>query len=248
MNRNVIRSARSSSALRASLCIAASLAASAIPSAQAAHSLDSIRHAAETFVRQQVPQAESQSGVKLIATAGALDARLRLNECAVPLQAAVPSGGRIQARTLIAVSCPTGVPWTIHVPVVLESELPVLVMKQAGARRMTIDASQVETRRQRVSGVGSIYVSDVRELQGRHLKRSVPAGTALTADMLAADILVKPGQQVILLAEFGGVEIRAHGKALTEGGARDRIRVQNLSSLKVVEGIVETADIVRVGS
>lgn len=195
-----------------------------------------------------MPQAGSQSSVKLIATASALDARLRLTECTVPLQAALPSGGRIQTRTLVAVSCLAGVPWTIHVPVALESELPVLVMKQAGARQMSIDASHVETRRQRVSGVGSIYISDVRELQGRHLKRPVAAGSALTADMLAADILVKPGQQVILLTEFAGGEIRANGKALTEGGVRDRIRVQNTSSLKVIEGIVETADIVRVGS
>lgn len=236
------------SAMRTAMCIAACAASSMSTATQAAHSLDSIRRAAETFVSEQALQANAKSTTKLIATAGALDARLQLAECAAPLLVALPAGARIQARTLVSVSCPAGVQWKVFVPVALESELPVLVTRLAGARNMSMDASHVETRRQRMPGMGSTYISDVRELQGRHLKRSVPAGTALTADMLAADILVKRGQQVTLLTAIAGVEIRASGKALTEGGLRDRVRVQNTSSFKVIEGTVEAADIVRVGS
>jgi flagella basal body P-ring formation protein FlgA len=43
------------------------------------------------------------------------------------------------------------------------------------------------------------------------------------------------------------VQIRAQGQALTEGGAADRVRVQNVNSLKVVEGVVESDGVVRVG-
>lgn len=235
-------------AMRMAICIAACAVSSMSNATQAAQSLDSIRRAAEAFVSGQVPQTDARSTTKLIATAGALDTRLQLAECAAPLQVALPSGARIQARTLVAVRCPTGVQWKIFVPVALESELPVLVIKLAGARQMSMDASHVETRRLRVPGTGSTYISDVRELHGRHLKRSVPAGTALTIDMLAADILVKPGQQVTLLSSIAGIEIRASGKALTEGGLRDRVRVQNTSSFRVIEGTVEAADRVRVGS
>jgi flagella basal body P-ring formation protein FlgA len=49
-----------------------------------------------------------------------------------------------------------------------------------------------------------------------------------------------------LIAASGDIEIRAQGQALTEGSAHDRIRVQNVSSLKVVEGVVENAGTVRV--
>ena len=37
------------------------------------------------------------------------------------------------------------------------------------------------------------------------------------------------------------------GARLTEGGVDDRVRVQNMSSLKVVEGVVESDSVVRVG-
>ncbi len=223
-------------------------ALSIVSAAQAAQPLETIRSAAETFVREQIPQSEPQSNVKLITTAGALDARLQLNDCEGSLRSALPAGAQIQTRTTVAVSCRAPAPWTVYVPVMVESEIAVLVLRQATARESSLMASDVEIRRQRVPGMGSLYISDVRQLPGRHLKRAAPAGALLTADLLASDILVKRGQQVTLLTALGGIEVRASGKALTEGGAHDRIRVQNLSSLRIIEGIVEAADTVRVGS
>mgnify|MGYP006202654589 CR=1 FL=1 len=64
---------------------------------------------------------------------------------------------------------------------------------------------------------------------------------------LQPDVLVRRGQQVTLIAANGGVQIRAQGQALTEGAADERVRVQNVSSLKVVEGVVESDGVVRVG-
>jgi flagella basal body P-ring formation protein FlgA len=65
-------------------------------------------------------------------------------------------------------------------------------------------------------------------------------------DVLVLDVLVRRGQQVTLLARTGSIEIRAQGRALSDGGVSDRIRVQNVNSLKVVEGVIEDAGIVRV--
>ncbi len=78
------------------------------------------------------------------------------------------------------------------------------------------------------------------------MRRALPAGSPLTMDVLDRDVLVQRGQQVTLVAATGGIEIRAQGKALGDGGAQDRIRVQNVNSLKIVEGVVENAGTVRV--
>jgi flagella basal body P-ring formation protein FlgA len=96
-------------------------------------------------------------------------------------------------------------------------------------------------------GLASVFINDVGSLQGHRLKRSLPVGTALTVEMLQPDVLVRRGQQVTLIADASGVQIRAQGQALTEGAATDRVRVQNVSSLKVVEGVVESDGVVRVG-
>jgi flagellar basal body P-ring formation protein FlgA len=64
--------------------------------------------------------------------------------------------------------------------------------------------------------------------------------------MFTADVLIHQGQQVTLIATVGGLQVRATGKALANGSAGARLRVQNLSSLKVVEGVVENEDVIRV--
>jgi flagella basal body P-ring formation protein FlgA len=51
---------------------------------------------------------------------------------------------------------------------------------------------------------------------------------------------------VVLAARAGGLEVRAPGIALADAGAEQRVRVRNLNSLKIVEGVADTAGVVRV--
>ena len=43
-----------------------------------------------------------------------------------------------------------------------------------------------------------------------------------------------------------GFEVRAPGMALADAAAEQRVRVRNLNSLKIVEGVADTAGVVRV--
>jgi flagella basal body P-ring formation protein FlgA len=51
---------------------------------------------------------------------------------------------------------------------------------------------------------------------------------------------------VTLAAATAGIEVRAPGRAMSDAAANQRVRVQNLNSLKIVEGVAETQDVVRV--
>jgi flagella basal body P-ring formation protein FlgA len=64
--------------------------------------------------------------------------------------------------------------------------------------------------------------------------------------MFAPDLIVRRGQEVTLLSAADTVEVRASGRAMSDGAAGSRIQVQNLGSQRVVEGVVESADLVRV--
>ena len=147
----------------------------------------------------------------------------------------------------VGVRCTAAAPWTIYVPVTVEVEVPVLVLRRALARRARVMLTDVEPQVRRLPGSAANFITDIASLQGHRLKRALPAGTAITVDALTPDILVRRGQQVTLIAAVGGIEIRAKGNALTEGGVQDRVRVQNVTSLKVVEGVVESDSVVRVG-
>lgn len=221
---------------------AAALAFAAHANATGVQSIDSIRAAAEQFVRASLPE----KSPKHFVTAGNMDPRLRLDECASPLEAFSQGTAVNTGRMTIGVRCPTTNPWTIYVPVTVEVEVSVLVLRRPLARRARVELADVEPQVRRMPGLASVFVNDVGSLQGHRLKRSLAVGTALTVEMLQPDVLVRRGQQVTLIAANGGVQIRAQGQALTEGAATDRVRVQNVSSLKVVEGVVESDGVVRV--
>jgi flagella basal body P-ring formation protein FlgA len=228
---------------RSFICVVASALAGSANASANVQSIDSIQAAAEQFVRSSLPE----KSVKHFVTASNLDPRLRLDECASPLEAFSQGTGMNTGRMTIGVRCPSATPWTIYVPVTVEVEVSVLVLRRPLARRSRVALADVEPQVRRLPGRASVFINDVASLQGHRLKRSLPVGTALTVDMLQPDVLVRRGQQVTLIAANGGVQIRAQGQALTEGAADERVRVQNVSSLKVVEGVVESDGVVRVG-
>jgi flagella basal body P-ring formation protein FlgA len=209
----------------------------------AVQSPEAIQAAAEEFVRASLPE----SSAKHFVTAGRLDSRLRLDECASPLETFSQGMAMTSARMTIGVRCPVANSWTIYVPVTVEVEVSVLVLRRPLARRSRVELADVEPQVRRMPGSASAFVNDMSSLQGHRLKRALPVGTALTVEMLVPDVLVRRGQHVTLIAANGPVQIRATGQALTEGAVSERVRVQNVSSLKIVEGVVESDSVVRVG-
>jgi flagella basal body P-ring formation protein FlgA len=207
-----------------------------------AQSLESIQTAAETYIASQL-----STTTKHYVTATHLDPRLRLAECATPLEAFSMTPGIVNARSTVGVRCGSDNGWTLYVPVTVEVEVPVLVLRRSLARRARVEPTDVEAEVRRLPGTAQNFITDVASLQGHRLKRSLTAGSALTTDAMTPDVVVRRGQQVTLLASLGSIEIRAQGQALTEGAVSDRVRVQNVSSLRVVEGVVENDNVVRVG-
>ena len=229
-------------ALISALATASTLIFATANAAAGVQSIESIQAAAENFVRASLPE----NAVKHFVSATRLDSRLRLDECSSPLEAFSQGTAMTNARMTIGVRCPANNAWTLYVPVTVEVEVAVLVLRRPLARRARVMLTDVEPQLRRLPGSAATFVNDVASLQGHRLTRALPVGTALTVDMLKPDVLVRRGQQVTLIAANGSVQIRAQGQALTEGGAADRVRVQNVTSLKVVEGVVESDGVVRV--
>lgn len=208
--------------------------------------LDSLAGAAEEFVRGRLPKSEMKDAVNARVTADRLDPRLRLSRCSAPLVVSQRGTTELAPRTTVAVRCPNGAQWTIYVAVSLETEMTVLVLRRALARGAAIGPDDVVARDLWVKGTGAGYVTHRQQLARTHAKRPLSAGAVLTPEMLAADVLVKRGQEVSLVALVAGIEVRAKGIALSDGVEAGRVRVQNLNSQRVVEGVVTADSVVRV--
>jgi flagellar basal body P-ring formation protein FlgA len=236
--RRGLRKARAAMALLpAALCLAAPLAAAA-----AIQPLESIRSAAAGFVRSQMPP--GQAGI--VVAAGRLDPRLRLARCGGPLKASFLSGARLQAEVSVAVGCRAGADWTIYVPVTVQSRIRVWALTAPHAQGARLGAADVVAETRLVSGLAVGYVTDLSQLAHSSLRQPLPAGAVLTANDLLPDFMVRQGEQVTLIAAADGVQVRAAGLALQDGRLGALVRVQNASSAKVVQGVVESDRVVDV--
>lgn len=206
-------------------------------------SLDAIRAAAREFVTEHVPKQERRA---VTVDVGTLDSRLRLAPCGTPLKVSLPAGATFRDRMTVAVGCTGSSSWTVYVPIALETQTPVLVLRRAANRGARLTADDIEVQTRVVAGTGASYLTDVAELGGRTLKRPLGAGAALTADAMMDDMVVKRGQRVMLLAAVGGLEVRAYGVAMNDAAAQGRVKVQNISSNRIVEGVVESPDVIRI--
>lgn len=202
-------------------------------------SIEQLRDAALRHARSAVPE-DAQIA------AGSLDARLRLPACATPLATRTASETANRSALHVEVRCDSA-GWKLYVPVSVQVQVPVLVALRPLARGASVSAGDVEVQRRDRASVGAQALSDPEQLVGQVVSRPIAAGTVLAAGVMAPLRLVKRGQAVTILGESGSFQIRAQGKALGDGSAGELIRVENLSSRRVVEGRIGTDGSVRVG-
>jgi flagella basal body P-ring formation protein FlgA len=226
----------------AALLLAAHSTHAQEPASAGIQPLATVRAAAENAVRGSLDS--GTTGVELEAIA--LDARLRLPACGGSLATFVPPPRANQTRMLVRVACARNAVWSLNVPVEVRRTQPVLVLKRAVGRGEALSALDVIVETRVLPGLASPFVGRIEDLQGRVTRRPVPAGAALTADALGPVLLIKRGQRVMLAATTAGIEVQAPGLALADAGPLQRVRVQNLNSLKVVEGVAENPGVVRV--
>lgn len=229
---------------RLSYCAAAALlcgalrlggAEAAVPAAAAIQALESISSAAEGFVRSQMPPGQTD----IVVTAGRLDPRLRLARCGGPLDTSLISGERLQAQVSVAVGCRAGADWMIYVPVTVQSRIHVWALRAPQVQGARLGASDVVAETRLVGGLAVGYVTDLTALARETVRHPLPAGAILTANDLLPDYMVRQGEQVTLVASIDGIQVRAAGLALESGRYGGLIRVQNATSAKVVQGVVE---------
>src|SRR3569832_511411 len=77
------------------------------------------------------------------------------------------------------------------------------------------------------------YIREPAQEVGKLARRPLAASISLTPAMLSAPLLVRRGQQVVIVAITPGIDVRMQGTALIEGGAGDRLHVRNETLLCV---------------
>ncbi|MGE0484855.1 MAG: flagellar basal body P-ring formation chaperone FlgA [Gammaproteobacteria bacterium] len=227
---------RAVSTLLICLGLATSAAAAAI------HDLADIEHAVRQFV---ATSAIADGDVE--ANIGRLDPRLRLPRCSTALDARFPHARRANGPVSVEVRCSGDKPWSLYVPVTLTRYAEVVVTTRPVARGQVVATDDLALARRRLDGTRADFLGTPAEAAGQVARRNLAAGEIVGANQLERPRLVRRGDRVTLSSGHGGISVNVRGEALADGGAGERIRVRNLSSARVVEGIVNADGVVVVG-
>lgn len=204
-------------------------------------SLEGIARTAEAHARAGV------GGGRVETTVASLDGRLKLARCDRPIEAFTPGNGNgARQNTVVGVRCRGSRPWQVFVPVRLAIYREVLITARPLARGAVIGTADVLRAERDVATLHSAYLTDEVQLDGKVLKRSVAEGRMLTADLLNEQDIVRRGQRVTLLVTEDGFTVRMAGMALEDAAINERVRVENVSSRRPVEGIVRSPQLVEV--
>jgi len=162
-----------------------------------------------------------------------LDPGMRMPACPVPLQAQPGNGNAVE------VACPQPAGWRLFVPVKVRRNQNVLVLNRGVAAGETIDAADIAIEKRDAGRIVGAVLADPADAVGKTARRTLGAGSVLSATDVVAPRLVRRGDTVALIARRDGLEVRMSGRALGDAGANERISVENSSSRKVVQGVVE---------
>lgn len=211
--------------------------------AQTWQSLDKIRAAADSFMQQS---AES-SKLDMEYTIGKLDPRLHLPACGKALKVKARYKIRPGSSSLL-IHCDSKKPWKVYLPVEIKIWRSVLAASHPLPRGHIVSEQDIITVRElQKNAFQARYVQEQQtELLGKILKRAMPSGSPYDARTLKAPLWVKRGETVILFAKTKTMQIRMKGAALADGAKGDLIKVRNLSSRRIVEGIVVKPGIISV--
>ncbi|MDH5184553.1 MAG: flagellar basal body P-ring formation chaperone FlgA [Gammaproteobacteria bacterium] len=197
--------------------------------AEAYQSLTDITHTVEQFILSEY-KLDAKSAVEI----GRLDPRLRLKPCEQALQAFFPQASR-KSKTTVGVRCTGPKTWTIYVSATISQVAKVLVARQHIPSGSLIKADDFEFKEYDINRLRYGYYTDLQAVLGKPLKRHLNHGAILTPSSIAVSKVIKRGESVSILAETGGISIRAKGQALEAGGIGDIIRVKNLKSKREIE-------------
>jgi len=194
---------------------------------------ESLKNAALSFLQTEV---EDMQDTEI--TVGNFDKRLRLHQCSSALEAFWPLGNKGTGNTTVGIRCSGDKPWKIYINAYIHIYKSVWVSKNNLNRNQVIDLTEVTVEKRDITRLTSGYLLAETPIEGLQIKRNVPANYVLSSKVLGSQKLVKRGERITIISRYGGIEVRAAGIAMSDGGKGERIKVRNSSSKREIEAYV----------
>ncbi len=201
--------------------------------------------AAATEAVQSLVGGDADSEISIVPVGTVPDVMAPLGR--LDIKADIPSGVRFNAPTAVVVAVSTdGRPFTtVSVRFNVKAYQQIVVAARNIAAREELTAENVRSERRDIGKISG-YITDISKVLGLAVRRPLTAGTPLTEASVDKPVVMKRGAAVTILVKAGDMVVAAGGQAMQEGREGELIRVQNVTSKRIVNARVVDANTVQV--
>ncbi|MCF6324247.1 MAG: flagellar basal body P-ring formation protein FlgA [Gammaproteobacteria bacterium] len=206
---------------------------------------DSIKSSAEKFLMGKLAN-RSRGDIEINVIINRLDPRLKLRQCETSLEPFLPTGANLNGNTSVGIRCQGSKPWSLYVSAKIIKYAKVFVTTRFLPRGTQLEENDFMLEKHDISNRSIGYITDISAIKGKILRRPLRHNSIIPPNALTEAMLIKRGDNVTILAQNTVVKVHMKGKALKNGSKGEIIRVQNLSSKRVIEGKVLSEGVVGV--
>ncbi len=150
-----------------------------------------------------------------------------------------------QGRLTVKIMC--SMPqWSFYVGVQIHHYDEVVMSNQPILQNTLITKEMLKIQRMEITELTQGYFTEIAQITGSFAQHPLPINQIMTPYLLKIRPLIQAQEQVTIMANLGSIQIKTTGIALNSGQKGDLIRVRNLSSHKIVEGLIMDAGLIAV--
>ncbi|SFH84146.1 flagella basal body P-ring formation protein FlgA [Pseudomonas guineae] len=167
-----------------------------------------------------------------------LDPRLRLPLCAQPLTTTLESPAEPIGRVTLRVRCDSNAPWTVFVPGQVRLYREVVIVNRPLKRDSLVTDMDIVLAERDVGLLNQGYLTTLQQAIGKKLTRPLLPDQVLAPIHVQIAEAIRKGDQVVISARSGGINVRMPGEALSDGTVGRQISVRNKRSNRVIRARV----------
>lgn len=201
-----------------------------------------LRELALNFINKQYT-AQTKTRIKF----ARWDKRIKLAKCdSTKINIFYPGKQQRLGNVSVGLRCTGEKTWTIYLRAHISIKQNIVHSRHYIDRGTVISKADLVIESITISNSNSHYYQDPKDIIGKVAKRSIAQGKKISATALKPALIIKRGEEVIIIANTAGILIRTKGKALSDGAKGQIVRVKNSRSKRELQATVIAPNTVEV--
>jgi len=177
---------------------------------------------------------------------GNIDPRLQLKTCESAVIFSFKRDPIFQNSVTVKTECNDQHPWKLFIGIKFNIYGKVIAAAAPISRGQLITSSQLKIEEEIINKGRYLAFTNLEEVQGMVAKQSIRTGSVIRPRQLKAPLLIKRGDNVVIVASNPNISVKMMGTALMDGRYGEQISIKNNQSHRIVRAKVTQSGYVSV--